>query len=56
MKLHGVISVSIGNSEDIEGKLNLLVKLLNENDVTVPAEIRILNAAEGRYSRLPAEE
>ena len=56
MKLHGVISVSIGNSEDIEGKLNLLVKLLNENDVTVPAEIRILNASEGRYSRLPTEE
>ncbi len=52
LQLHGVITVYLGNSEDFEAKMNMLVKILNENDLTVPAEIRVRNPSEGRYSRL----
>ncbi len=52
LQIYGVISVYLGNSQDFDPKMNMLVKILNENDVTVPAEIRVRNPAEGRYSRL----
>ena len=52
LRVYDVISVYLGNSENFDAKLNMLVKLLNENDVTVPAEIRVRNPAEGRYVRL----
>lgn len=53
MQVYGVISVYLGNAEDLDSKMNMLVKILNENDVTVPAEIRVRNYSEGRYTRLP---
>ncbi len=52
LQIYDVISVHLGNSQDFDSKMNMLVKILNENDVTVPAEIRVRNPAEGRYSRL----
>lgn len=52
LQLYDVISVHLGNSQDFDSKMNMLVKILNENDVTVPAEIRVRNPAEGRYTRL----
>ncbi len=52
LQIYDVITVYLGNSEDFDSKMNMLVKILNENDVTVPAEIRVRNPAEGRYSRL----
>ncbi len=52
LQLHNVITVYLGNSENFESKMNMLVKILNENDLTVPAEIRVRNPSEGRYSRL----
>jgi hypothetical protein len=38
--------------------LNLLVRILEANDVTVPAEIRVVNYTKGSYSRkeLPEEK
>lgn len=53
MRIYDVITVYLGNSEDFDAKMNMLVKILNENDVTVPAEIRVRNYSEGRYTRLP---
>lgn len=53
MQIYDVITVYLGNSEDFDAKMNMLVKILNENDVTVPAEIRVRNYSEGRYTRLP---
>ncbi|MBQ1272500.1 MAG: FtsQ-type POTRA domain-containing protein [Clostridia bacterium] len=52
MKIYDVIDVYLGNSEQFDAKMNVLVKILNENDVTVPAEIRVRNPAQGRYARL----
>ena len=52
LRIYDVITVYMGNSENFDAKMNMLVKLLNENDVTVPAEIRVRNPAEGRYIRL----
>lgn len=52
LRLYDVISVYLGNSENFDAKMNMLVKLLNENDVTVPAEIRVRNPLEGRYVRI----
>ena len=56
MKIYGVIDVYLGNSEQIDAKMNVLVKILNENDVTVPAEIRVRNPAQGRYARLESTD
>ncbi|MBQ4322963.1 MAG: FtsQ-type POTRA domain-containing protein [Clostridia bacterium] len=53
MTIHDVISVELGNSESFDAKMNMLVKILGENDITVPALIRVRNYSEGRYSRLP---
>ncbi len=56
LQIYGVITVWLGNSDDFDAKMNMLVKILNENDLTVPAEIRVRNPAEGRYARLdPAD-
>lgn len=52
LKIYDVITVYLGNSEQFDAKMNMLVKILNENDVTVPAEIRVRNPETGRYSRL----
>ncbi len=52
MKIYDVIDVYLGNSEEFDAKMNVLVKILNENDLTVPAEIRVRNPAAGRYARL----
>ncbi len=52
MRIYDVINVYLGNSEQFDAKMNMLIKILNENDVTVPAEIRVRNPAEGRYARL----
>ena len=52
LQIYGVITVYLGNAEDLDAKMNMLVKILNENDLTVPAEIRVRNPAEGRYARL----
>ncbi len=56
MQIYDVITVYLGNSEDFEAKMNMLVKILNENDPTVPAEIRVRNPSEGRYSRLDSTD
>ena len=53
MQIYDVITVYLGNSEDFSTKINALIKVLNENDLTVPAEIRVRNPSEVRYSRLP---
>ena len=53
MKVHDVIQVELGNSEYFYEKMSMLVKILAENDTTVPAQIRVRNYSEGRYSRLP---
>lgn len=53
LQIHDVITVWLGNSEDFDAKMNMLVKILNENDITRPAEIRVRNYSEGRYSLLP---
>ena len=52
LKIYDVITVYLGNSEQFDAKMNMLVKILNENDVTVPAEIRVRNPETGRYTRL----
>lgn len=52
LQIYDVITVYLGNAEDLDAKMNMLVKILNENDLTVPAEIRVRNPAEGRYARL----
>lgn len=56
LQLYDVITVYLGNSQDFDAKMNVLVKILESNDVTVPAEIRIRNASEGRYSLLPSTD
>lgn len=56
LRVYDVITVWLGNSEDFEPKMNMLVKILNENDVTRPAEIRVRNYSEGRYSLLPVTD
>ena len=53
VQIHDVITVNFGNSENFAQKVNALVHILSENDVTVPAEISVRNYSEGRYSRLP---
>ena len=53
VQIHDVISVNFGNSENFPAKVNALVHILAENDITVPAEISVRNYSEGRYSRLP---
>lgn len=52
LRIYDVITVYLGNSEELDAKMNMLVKILNENDPSVPAEIRVRNPAEGRYARL----
>jgi hypothetical protein len=56
MTMYGVITVLLGNSEDLDRKVDMLIKILNENDVTVPAQIRVRNYSEGRYSRVSTDE
>lgn len=52
LQMYDVITVYLGNSENFESKMNKLVNILDDNDVTIPAEIRVRNPEEGRYSRL----
>ena len=52
MRLYDVIVARLGNSEDFPQKIKMLINILNENDLTVPAEIRVRNYSEGRYVRL----
>ena len=51
LEMYDDITVYLGNSDDFDQKLNLLVRILEANDVTVPAEIRVVNYLKGSYSR-----
>ena len=56
VQIYGVITVEFGNSEDLDAKVNMLVKILSENDLSVPAKINVQNPAKGRYVRLPVTD
>ena len=56
LEMYDDITVYLGNSDDFDQKLNLLVRILEANDVTVPAEIRVVNYLKGSYSRKEVPE
>lgn len=56
VQIYDVITVELGNSENLDAKINMLVKILSENDLSVPAKINVQNPSKGRYVRLPVTD
>lgn len=52
MQIYDVITVRLGNSEDFPQKFDMLLRILDENDLSEPAEIRVRDYSQGRYFRL----